>query len=128
MNKIRQSIPKVENEPTFYKRPFEGERLIEFEPTTKEELREIIKESGIKTSMEDPIPSRILQSVTDVVILVLEKLINKSLSEGSMEGVKWSVIDPLLKKAGLDFDVKKNYRPVNNIVFFSKLVERVVSK
>ena len=42
--------------------------------------------------------------------------------------VKWSVIDPLLKKAGLDFDIKKNYRPVNNIVFFSKLIERVVSR
>ena len=38
------------------------------------------------------------------------------------------MIDPLLKKAGLDSDVKKNYRPVNNIVFFSKLIERVVTQ
>ena len=45
-----------------------------------------------------------------------------------MEGVKQSVIDPLLKKSGLDIDTKKNYRPVNNLVFFSKLIERVVQR
>ena len=45
-----------------------------------------------------------------------------------MDGVKHSVIDPLLKKAGLDADTKKNYRPVNNLVFFSKLIERIVLK
>ena len=45
-----------------------------------------------------------------------------------MEGVKRSIIDPLLKKAGLDAETKKNYRPVNNLVFFSKLIERVVLK
>ena len=43
-----------------------------------------------------------------------------------MDGVKGSVIDPLLKKAGLDTDNKKNYRPVNKLLFFSKLIERVV--
>ena len=59
---------------------------------------------------------------------VYADLINKSLSEGSMDGVKSSVIDPLLKKAGLDCDTKKNYRPVNNLMFFSKLIERVVKK
>ena len=43
-----------------------------------------------------------------------------------MEGVKSSVIDPLLKKAGLDAENKNNFRPVNNLVFFSKLIERIV--
>ena len=42
--------------------------------------------------------------------------------------MKSSVIDPLLKKAGLDADTDKNYRPVNNLVFFSKLTERVVKR
>ena len=39
-------------------------------------------------------------------------LINQSLFTGSMDGVKFSVIDPLLKKCGLDSDEKKNYRTV----------------
>ena len=66
--------------------------------------------------------------VIKVALPCLTQLVNKSLSEGSMEGVKSSVLDPLLKKAGLDADTKKNYRPVNNLVFFSKLTERIVKK
>ena len=54
--------------------------------------------------------------------------VNKSLEEGSVEGTKHSVADPLLKKAGLDPEIKKNYRPVNNLIFFSKLIERIVLK
>ena len=45
-----------------------------------------------------------------------------------MDGVKLSVIDPLLKKADLDAETRKHYRPVNNLVFFSKLTERVIMK
>ena len=58
----------------------------------------------------------------------LTRLVNQSLSEGSIDGVKQSVIDPLLKKSGLDSDILKNYRPVNNLEFFSKLIECVVLK
>ena len=44
-----------------------------------------------------------------------------------MEGIKDSVIIPLLKKSGIDPEVLKNYRPVTNEVFLSKLIEKVVS-
>ena len=107
---------------------FRGEELSVFEPTNETELTEIIKEFGVKTSPEDPIPADVLKSVIDVALPTLVKLVNKSLGDGSMEGVKSSVIDPLLKKAGLDVDTDKNYRPVNNSVFFSKLTERVVKR
>ena len=43
-----------------------------------------------------------------------------------MDGIKQSVIDPLLKKSGFDVDEKKSYRSVNNLVFFSKSIEHVV--
>ena len=45
-----------------------------------------------------------------------------------MNGIKHSEIAPLLKKQGLDADTLKNYRPVNNLVFLSKLIERIVQK
>ena len=128
VNKIRESIPEVAEDSTYYSRPFNGERLYTLRPTTDEEVMEVIKESGIKTSVEDPIPAKLLQSSLDIVVPTFTKLINKSLQEGNMDGVKSSVIDPLIKKAGLDFDSKKNYRPVNNLVFFSKLIERIVKR
>ena len=127
VKKIRASIPELSNEIS-YSKPFQGNPINSFRPTTSDEVNEIIKEYGIKTSVEDPIPAKILKSSFDIVQPFITKMINKSLSEGSMEGAKSSVIEPLLKKSNLDSDEKKNYRPVNTLVFFSKITERVVSK
>ena len=102
--------------------------ITQFLKISASEVKEIISEFGIKTSAEDPIPAKLLQPSLDIVAPVFTELINKSLREGSMEGVKESVIDPLLKKSGLDSEVNKHYRPVNNLVFFSKLIERVAGK
>ena len=124
---IRKTIPANPNSvvnPT----QFEGNKLHSFEPTTVEELEEIINEYGIKTAKEDPIPANTLKIIIKEALPTLAILVNKSLSSGCMDGVKMSVIDPLLKKCGLDTDAKKNYRPVSNLVFFSKLIERVVLK
>jgi hypothetical protein len=40
---------------------------------------------------------------------------------------KKAVVRPLLKKPGLDKEVIKNYCPVSNLSFISKVVERVVA-
>jgi hypothetical protein len=37
-------------------------------------------------------------------------------------------VKPILKKEGLDQDDVKNYRPISNLTYISKLVERMVSK
>jgi len=56
-------------------------------------------------------------------------MINSSLREGRLPpSQKHAVITPLLKKSGADADELKNYRPVSNLTFMSKLVERVVAK
>ena len=70
-------------------------------------------------------PAKLIKMCLDILLPVYSDLVNKSLLEGSIEKVKTSVIDPLIKKAGLDPDVDKNYRPVNNLRFLSKLTERV---
>ena len=127
IQKLRDAIPET-SENIIVPDLFAGQKLVEFAPTDEEELTELIREFGIKTSLEDPIPAKILQTIIDEAIPTLKILINQSLATGSMDGVKFSVIDPLLKKCGLDSDEKKNFRPVNNLVFFSKLIERVVSR
>ena len=91
-------------------------------------MKELIQEFGVKTSSEDPLPAALISGAMDELLPVYVDLVNKSLAEGTMEGIKHSEIDPLLKKHGLDSDTKKNYRPVNNLVFLSKLTERIVSK
>ena len=56
-------------------------------------------------------------------------LCNKSLAVGCFPSdFKRAVVRPLLKKGGLDTSQMKNYRPVSNLSFLSKLLERVVQR
>ena len=77
---------------------------------------------------KDSIPATILKSVSDKVITCLTKLVNKSLHKGSVECVKESIIDPLIKKIILHFNIFNNYRPVSNLVFIRKIIERITLK
>ena len=53
-------------------------------------------------------------------------LFRKSLSTGFFPTeFKEAIVRRLLKKSGLDSSQKKNYRPVSNLSFLSKLLERV---
>ena len=43
------------------------------------------------------------------------------------KSLKTAHIRPLLKKTGLHSDMLKNYRPVSNLTFISKVIEKVIS-
>ena len=45
-----------------------------------------------------------------------------------MEGVKSALLVPLLKNASLDSSSLKSYRPVSNLAFIGKVIEKVVQK
>ena len=100
--------------------------LSEFKPISQDELKKIILTKPIKTSPQDPLPAVLFKSCIDVLLPALMIIVNLSLSLGSMDGLKDTVITPLLKKAGLDPEVLKNFRPVCNILYLSKLIEKVV--
>ena len=52
---------------------------------------------------------------------------NKSLHDGVLpEYEKQTIITPILKKPDLDLDCSSNYRPISNLTFLSKLIERLV--
>ena len=100
-----------------------------FERATEEEIHGIVKAYGVSCSPEDPIPIKILSDHVDTLVPLWLELVNLSLSTGSMDCVKSAVIGPLLKEADemVDIEVFKNFRPVSNLVFLSKLIERCVA-
>ena len=57
---------------------------------------------GIKTSGEDTLPGSLCKDIIEDLLPYYCDLVNKSLLTGSMEGIKDSVIIPLLKKSGTD--------------------------
>ena len=128
-NKVLQIRNKIKpsNLAQDFRQTFNGMTMDSFDPTTVDELRGILKKMGIKTSCQDPLPGSLCKDIIEDLLPYLCDLVNKSLSTGSKEGIKDSVIIPLLKKSGLDPEVLKNYRPVTNEVFISKLNEKVVS-
>ena len=59
----------------------------------------------------------------DALLPFLTALINASLRDGHLPH-KTAVVTPLLKKQSLDPQDVSNYRPVSNLSYVSKLVER----
>ena len=74
------------------------------------------------------LPTFLLKECIGELIPVITQIINKSLTSGYVpESFKSAVITPLLKKSSLDIDNLTNYRPVSNLPFLSKVLEKVVS-
>ena len=101
--------------------------LTQFEPTTQEEVRAIIMKSANKSCELDQIPTWLLKECLPELLPLLTEIINASLESGVVPDIfKHAYVKPLLKKPGLDKEVLKNYRPVSNLSYISKLLERVV--
>ena len=96
--------------------------LTDFASFTSEELRRIIMNSPSKSCSLDPIPTFILKEVIDIVLPFLTVMCNASLQEGLLSvSQRHAIITPLLKKQSLDPTELKNYRPVSNLTFMSKI-------
>ena len=100
--------------------------LHDFHPATQKEISDIISDMTIKTFPADPVPALLLKEIIKDLIPHILIIVNASLLTGSIEGLKESIITPILKKHNLDADLLKNYRPISNIEFLSKIIEKVV--
>ena len=62
------------------------------------------------------------------MLLVITDIVNRSLDEALIpNSLKTALIIPLLKKTNLDTEDFKNFRPVSNLPFVSKLIEKSVA-
>ena len=60
---------------------------------------------------------------------LITTIVNKSLELGQLPSqLKEAIIKPHIKKSNLDTEELKNYRPVSNIHFLSKILEKLVVK
>ncbi|KAJ8050421.1 hypothetical protein HOLleu_03625 [Holothuria leucospilota] len=76
----------------------------------------------------DPIPTSLIKHCIKDIVPFLTCVINKSLGSGVFPtDLKLAYIRPLLKKPSLDKEDFKNFRPVANLPFLGKLIERIVS-
>ncbi|WP_419649386.1 reverse transcriptase domain-containing protein, partial [Thiolapillus sp.] len=86
----------------------------------------ILKSKPTSCSL-DPLPTSLLLEFIDDLLPTLTNIINFSLSSGTFPSTfRSAVVKPLLKKASLDPNNLKNFRPVSKLSFMSKITEKVV--
>ena len=73
----------------------------------------------------DILPAFLLKKSLPKINKFLTRLVNMSTTSGTFPNVwKTAIVRPLLKKVGLE-TMNSNYRPVSNLSFLSKLLERL---
>ena len=99
-----------------------------FRQITLEEVSKVITSAKTKSCQLDPVPARLVQQCSHELSPTLVNIINGSLKEGVFPTLwKRALITPILKKKGLDTSFS-NYRPVSNLQFVSKVLEKVVAE
>ena len=127
ISRLRQQLDSQTTVPHSIGKPFCGEPLTSFSAVSELYIRTILNKSAPKTCDLDPIPTPLLFECLDIVLPSLTKIVNDSLLSGIFPDVhKSALVTPLLKKPNLDPNDLKNFRPVSNLSFVSKLIEKVV--
>jgi len=99
----------------------------QLQSVSTEQVKKIIEGSNSKYCHLDPMPTPLLKSMLEHILPSVTKMINISIKTSTFPS-KWkcATVVPLLKKSSLDPEEMKNYRPVSNLPYISKITERVV--
>ena len=96
--------------------------------STFEELSvEEVWECATKHCCLDPVPTWLVKSCKVELETFLCHIVNVSLAKGIFPtNCKHAIVKPILKQKNLDINNMKNFRPVSNLSFVSKIIERAV--
>ncbi|KAL5260602.1 hypothetical protein ACHWQZ_G010676 [Mnemiopsis leidyi] len=128
-SEITKCAPKIDesirtHEPSKQK---SSPKLTHFQEISEEKLESIIKALPNKSSLLDPIPMWLFKHCLPELLPVVHYIVNESLRTGKFpSALKEASIRPGLKKPSLDVDELKNYRPISNLTYLSKILEKVV--
>ena len=75
------------------------------------------------------VPTWLVKDFVQLLAPYLTNLFNRSMSEGYFpEMFRLAEVTPILKKSTLDPSVLSSYRPISNLPFVSKVLERAVNE
>jgi hypothetical protein len=91
------------------------------------DVHRLISAAANKQCELDPVPTWLVKKFADELSPFITLLFNASLTAGQFpSSQKCAVVTPILKKPTLDPNDLPNYRPISNLTFLSKLLERAV--
>lgn len=101
--------------------------LSQFQSVLLADVHKEIESMKPKSCSLDPFPTWLAKKCANELAPFLTRLVNMSLETGQVpQEFKRALVKPLLKEASVDSSDLKNFRPVSNLSFASKLLERVV--
>ena len=126
INKIQDIRDQLDTLPTYCHISIDPPEFLEFELMTEEEVGNIIKGMPAKMCDMDVIPTTLLKEALPGLLPMITKIASASMTQGVFpSNWKIALVKPLLKKLGLEL-IESNYRPVSNLPFLSKVVEKCV--
>ena len=98
--------------------------LSNFQTITQEVLIKTIKTMNSTTSPNDPCNTNFILNFSETLLPVWTNIINKSIEEGiALKCWKEAIVHQVQKNHNLGTKLA-NYRPISNLTFFSKLIEK----
>ena len=95
---------------------------------TQQDVEDIIHKMKPSTCSLDPFPTALVKTHISAISPLITIAINHSLQTGIVPAaLKTAIITPLLKKPSLDPEILTNFRPISNLPFLSKVLEKVVA-
>jgi hypothetical protein len=105
------------------------EILDNFRLYTADDVKSVIMAAPSKSCTLDPLPTDVLKKLLPELLPYITDMCNASLEQGSLPVSQLhAIITPRLKKAGADASDVQSYRPVSNLTFMSKIVEKLVCR
>jgi len=99
-----------------------------FELPSVDLITKLIIKSKSSTCSLDPLPTVLVKSCIHSISHIITAIVCSSLSTASVpQPLKMASITPILKKPGADPTDLNNYRPISNLPFISKILERIVA-
>lgn len=102
--------------------------LSSFQSPTINGIMSIIQKSKSSTCKLDPLPTTLVKLCLLSLSPLITEIIHSSLTSGSVPSpLKTAIITPILKKPGADPNNLNNFRPISNLPYLSKILEKIVA-
>ncbi|GFR74965.1 reverse transcriptase-like protein [Elysia marginata] len=131
ITKIREELEFQQTNNPLPDPSFEGKKLEHFTAITETLVEKTIRTFASKSCDLDPIPTDLLKKCVKnpCVLSYITSIFNQFLQSGAVpEEIKKALVNPMLKKPNLDESDSKNFRPVSNLPFLLKVLEKLVAQ
>ena len=106
--------------------PYTGQSIDSLPLVNSSEVLKLLCQSPPKSSCMDIIPTSLLLQCCDSFSEIIAYLANLSFTAGKFPSCfKTASVTPLLKNPHLDESLPSSYRPISNLNFISKILERL---